>query len=40
MRAAESARMQALERAHLQKLGKARELALTRLLLAWSPPME
>jgi len=40
MRAAERMRMRALELAHLQQLGKARETALTGLLLGWAPSME
>jgi probable rRNA maturation factor len=40
MRGAERVRMRALERAHLQQLGKAREAALTGLLLGWAPSVE
>lgn len=40
LRAGERTRMRGLELAHLQRLGKKREQALTQLLLAWSPSME
>lgn len=38
-RSDERARMRGRERVHLRGLGRAREAALTRLLLAWAPSL-